>query len=156
MKKDHGKVSGAIITPKNKNDEPEATRTYVWNAIFYDNHSVLRHLCNLNAEDLHRGYYWSRVYNKTESAQVLLDNNIKPWTEMTAWMPSGGEFDGFCSFGNSNAVKAGIKYRPLAVTARDTLEWWQTLPDERTREPKAGLSITKEIKVLKKWKSKTK
>ena len=88
--------------------------------------------------------------------KFILDNNIKPWTEMTAWMPSGGEFDGFCSFENSNAVKAGIKYRPLAVTARDTLEWWQTLPDERTREPKAGLSITKEIKVLKKWKSKIK
>ena len=86
----------------------------------------------------------------------ILDNKIKPWTEMTAWMPSGGEFDGFCSFENSNAVKAGIKYRPLAVTARDTLEWWQTLPDERTREPKAGLSITKEKKVLKKWKSKIK
>jgi len=88
--------------------------------------------------------------------KFILDNNIKPWTEMTAWMPSGGEFDGFCSFENSNAVKAGIKYRPLAVTARDTLEWWQTLPDKRTREPKAGLSITKEIKVLKKWKSKIK
>tara|TARA_Y100001960_G_C14633641_1_gene807085 strand:- start:29 stop:1159 length:1131 start_codon:yes stop_codon:yes gene_type:complete len=88
--------------------------------------------------------------------KFILDNNIKPWTEMTAWMPSGGEFDGFCSFENSNAVKAGIKYRPLAVTARDTLEWWQTLPDKRTREPKAGLSITKEKKVLKKWKSKIK
>ena len=86
----------------------------------------------------------------------ILDNKIKPWTEMTAWMPSGGEFDGFCSFENSNAVKAGIKYRPLAVTARDTLQWWQTLPAERTREPKAGLSITKEKKVLKKWKSKIK
>jgi len=71
-------------------------------------------------------------------------------------MPSGGEFDGFCSFDNSNAVKAGIKYRPLAVTAKDTLKWWKTLPQERRENPKAGLSISKEEEVLKKWKSKIK
>ena len=73
---------------------------------------------------------------------------------MTAWMPSGGVFDGFFSFGNSNAVNAGLKYRPLAVTARDTLRWWETLSEERREKPKAGLSITKEKEVLKKWKSK--
>ncbi len=84
----------------------------------------------------------------------ILENKIKPWTEITAWMPSGGEFDGFCSFDNSNAVKAGIKYRPLAVTAKDTLKWWKTLPQERRENPKAGLSISKEKEVLKKWKSK--
>jgi 2'-hydroxyisoflavone reductase len=88
--------------------------------------------------------------------QFLEKNEIKPWTEMTAWMPSGGEFDGFFSFGNSNAVKAGLKYRPLAVTARDTLRWWETLSEERREKPKAGLSITKEKEVLKKWKSKIK
>jgi 2'-hydroxyisoflavone reductase len=86
----------------------------------------------------------------------ILENKIKPWTEITAWMPSGGEFDGFCSFDNSNAVKAGIKYRPLAVTAKDTLKWWKTLPRERRENPKAGLSISKEKEVLKKWKSKIK
>ena len=40
----------------------------------------------------------------------IIENKIKPWNEMTAWMPSGGDFDGFFSFDNSNAVKAGIKY----------------------------------------------
>jgi 2'-hydroxyisoflavone reductase len=88
--------------------------------------------------------------------QFLEKNEIKPWVEMTAWMPSGGEFDGFFSFENSNAVTAGLKYRPLAVTARDTLRWWQTLSEERRNTPKAGLSITKEKEVLKKWKSKIK
>ena len=75
---------------------------------------------------------------------------------MTAWMPSGGKFDGFFLFENSNAVTAGLKYRPLAVTARDTWRWGQTLSEERRKTPKAGLSITKEKEVLKKWKSKIK
>ncbi len=88
--------------------------------------------------------------------QFLEKNEIKPWVEMTAWMPSGGKFDGFFLFENSNAVTAGLKYRPLAVTARDTLRWWQTLSEERRNTPKAGLSITKEKEVLKKWKSKIK
>ncbi|HJO58368.1 MAG TPA: NAD-dependent epimerase/dehydratase family protein [Nitrospinaceae bacterium] len=84
--------------------------------------------------------------------EFLSENEVAPWREMTAWMPSGGEYDGFTSFDNRKAVSAGLTYRPLAQTARDTLNWWHTLPDEQKKNPKAGLAPDKEKKVLKKWK----
>ena len=84
--------------------------------------------------------------------EFLSENEVASWREMTAWMPSGGEYDGFTSFDNSKAVSAGLTYRPLAQTARDTLNWWHTLPDERKKNPKAGLASDKEKEVLKNWK----
>lgn len=81
----------------------------------------------------------------------LAENDVAPWREMTAWTPSGGQFDGFSSFNNSKAVTAGLTFRPLAETARATLDWWNTLPEERRSNPKAGLARDKEKKVLEKW-----
>ena len=72
---------------------------------------------------------------------------------MTAWMPSGGGFDGFGSFENKKAVAAGLSYRTLADTAQATLSWWNKLPDERKKQPKAGLDAQKEKIVLKSWHS---
>ena len=51
----------------------------------------------------------------------LEQNDITPWREMTAWMPSGGKFDGFGCFENTKAVSAGLTYRTLADTATATL-----------------------------------
>ena len=83
----------------------------------------------------------------------LAENDVAPWREMTAWMPSGGKRDGFSSFNNNRAVTAGLTFRPLAETARATLDWWETLPQERRSNPKAGLARNKEKRVLEKWHS---
>ena len=64
-------------------------------------------------------------------ADFLAEHEVRAWMEMTAWVPPTGETAGFASFDNSRAVAAGLEYRPLAVSAKDTLDWWQTLPDER-------------------------
>ena len=72
------------------------------------------------------------------------------------WYPLGGEWDGFGSFNNSKSVKAGLTYRPLAETVKDTLTWWGGLSKERKASPKAGLDPTKERKVLNAWNSKSK
>ena len=52
---------------------------------------------------------------------------------------------------SAGAVAAGLKYRPLAVTAKDTLDWWETLPEERKARRRAGLAPEKEEGVLKAW-----
>lgn len=83
----------------------------------------------------------------------LAQNDVAPWSEMTAWMPSGGKFDGFGSFENTKAVSAGLTYRTLADTATATLEWWNGLPEERKKQPKSGLDPEKEKTVLKSWHS---
>ena len=88
--------------------------------------------------------------------QFLIDNKVNPWMEMTTWMAEGGEFDGFGSFSNSKSVKAGLTYRPLAETVKDTLTWWEALSKERKASPNAGLDSKKERQVLNAWNSKRK
>jgi 2'-hydroxyisoflavone reductase len=84
-------------------------------------------------------------------ADFLAEHEVAPWAHMTAWIPPRGEMAGFASMDNRRAVAAGLTYRPLAVTARDTLKWWKTLPEERRAEPRAGLNAEKEKEVLAAW-----
>lgn len=86
-------------------------------------------------------------------ADFLAEQEVAPWRHMTAWVPPRDEMAGFCRFDNSRAVAAGLTYRPLAVTAKDTLDWWKTLPEERRKEPRAGLDPEREKEVLAAWHS---
>jgi 2'-hydroxyisoflavone reductase len=84
-------------------------------------------------------------------ADFLAEHEVQPWSEMTSWVPPRGEMAGFSSFDNSRAIAAGLEFRPLAVTAKDTLDWWWTLPEERRASPRAGLDPEKEQRVLAAW-----
>jgi len=84
-------------------------------------------------------------------ADALEEYGVQAWSEMTAWVPARGETAGSAMFSNARAVAAGLTYRPLAVTAKDTLDWWATLPAERREKPRAGLAAEKEREVLAKW-----
>ena len=84
-------------------------------------------------------------------ADFLSEHQVAPWQHMTAWLPARGETAGFGLFDNSKAVAKGLEYRPLAVTARETLDWWKTLPEERTSKPRAGLAAEREKEVLAAW-----
>jgi 2'-hydroxyisoflavone reductase len=84
-------------------------------------------------------------------ADFLAEHDVRPWMEMTAWLPPVGDTAGFCAFDNSRAVAAGLKYRPLAVSAKDTLRWWHSLPEERRARPRAGLAADKEERALAEW-----
>ncbi len=83
--------------------------------------------------------------------EFLAEHEVAPWREMTAWVPPVGDSAGFAAFDNSRAVAAGLEYRPLAVTAKDTLDWWWTLPEEKRANPRAGLDPEKEERVLAAW-----
>ena len=84
-------------------------------------------------------------------ADSLERHGVQAWSEMTAWVPPRGESAGSAMFSNARAVAAGLTYRPLAVTAKDTLDWWATLPEERRAKPRAGLAAEKEQAVLAAW-----
>jgi 2'-hydroxyisoflavone reductase len=49
------------------------------------------------------------------------------------------------------AVAAGLSYRPLAVTARDTIDWFKTLPEARRSKLRAGLPADREAQALAAW-----
>ncbi|HWU86194.1 MAG TPA: hypothetical protein VN253_02920 [Kofleriaceae bacterium] len=55
---------------------------------------------------------------------------------------------------NARAVKAGLTFRPILDTAKDTLAWIETVPaDQRKRLSSTGISREKEAKVLAAWKA---
>ncbi|MBI3568217.1 MAG: NAD-dependent epimerase/dehydratase family protein [Gemmatimonadetes bacterium] len=59
------------------------------------------------------------------------------------WAMLSGNDDGMMSISNARAVGAGLTYRPLADTVRDTLAWWPTVREARRMKPR--FSITPEI-----------
>jgi 2'-hydroxyisoflavone reductase len=69
------------------------------------------------------------------------------------WAPYGGDTRGFHTWKNERAVKAGLKFRPCAETAADTLEWYKSQP-EGGRTRLAGPAAAREAQLLAKWKEK--
>ena len=45
--------------------------------------------------------------------------------EMSVWVYPGPDTAGFMAWDCSKAIAAGLEFRPLADTARDTLAWWK-------------------------------
>ena len=87
----------------------------------------------------------------------LEKHEVGPWQEMPMWIPNEGEDAGFGTNSNARAIKAGLKFRPVGDTARDTLAWLQTLPeDQRQRARSSGIKRDKEDKVLAAWKAQKK
>ncbi len=81
-------------------------------------------------------------------SQFLLDNKVGPFMEMPLWVP-GDEMVGFMKIDCSKAMSVGLKFRPLAETARDTIAWAKTRPAEHKWG--AGLNAEKEKTVLAAW-----
>jgi 2'-hydroxyisoflavone reductase len=67
---------------------------------------------------------------------------------MPVW---AGTEDGVTRTKISRALSKGLTFRPLDVTARDTLAWFKSLSQERQSHPKAGLSPEREAEVLAQW-----
>jgi 2'-hydroxyisoflavone reductase len=81
--------------------------------------------------------------------QFLLEHEVGPWMEVPLWIPSGGDSIGMSTMSNAKATSVGLTFRPLADTARDTLEWAKQQPKDRKLG--AGLDGAKEAKVLEAW-----
>jgi 2'-hydroxyisoflavone reductase len=56
-------------------------------------------------------------------------------------------------FENSASMNAGLRYRSLAETANDTLEWWQAQTDERRSNPRRWPSEEKVQEAIKRLKT---
>lgn len=80
------------------------------------------------------------------SVEFLNQNKVEPWSDMPTWVPDDEEGVGFSRVNVSKAINAGLKFRPLQETVRDTLEWAQTRPADHTW--RAGLTAEREAQVL--------
>lgn len=56
--------------------------------------------------------------------QFLLENGVRPWGELPLWIPESAEQTRFFMAENCDrALAAGLTFRPVTETARDTLAW---------------------------------
>jgi 2'-hydroxyisoflavone reductase len=73
------------------------------------------------------------------------------------WLPSHrnakGEVYGQTNINSDKAIAAGLTFRPMADTARDTLRWFQSLSPERQRSYDFPTTPEHEAEALKAWKA---
>lgn len=80
----------------------------------------------------------------------LQEHEVGSWIEMPLWIPEDANIHALMKVNVSRAKEAGLTYRSLETTIKDTLLW------DRSRaagtERKAGLAAEKESKLLALWK----
>ncbi|MFN8011510.1 MAG: twin-arginine translocation signal domain-containing protein [Holophagaceae bacterium] len=73
--------------------------------------------------------------------------------EFPIWAPFEGDTKGFHTWKNDRAIKAGLRFRPVEQTVKDTLAWFKTQEGvEKGRNRLAGPSAEAEAKLLAAWK----
>jgi len=82
--------------------------------------------------------------------KFLEEHKVSPWEDMPVWT---GSLGGFSRIDCRKAIRAGLRFRSADETARDTLAFWKTLPDDRRKKLRAGISPEREQEVLAAWKS---
>lgn len=83
--------------------------------------------------------------------EFLAEHEVRGWSHMPVWVARRPDNAGFARVSIARAVEQGLTFRPLAVTARDALDWFRTLPAERQAALKAGLPAEREAEVLAAW-----
>jgi 2'-hydroxyisoflavone reductase len=81
----------------------------------------------------------------------LTQQKVEPWSDMPVWT---GKESGIARAKIDHALSEGLTFRPLAETARDTLAWFKSLPQDRQSKMRAGLTPDREAEVLTVWHSK--
>jgi 2'-hydroxyisoflavone reductase len=84
-------------------------------------------------------------------ASFLEKQKVSPWGDMPVWIPNEGGETGVTQLDCRKAIGAGLKFRSVEETAKDTLAWYKTTPDDRRDKPKAGLTPAREAEVLAAW-----
>jgi 2'-hydroxyisoflavone reductase len=90
--------------------------------------------------------------------EFLQAEGVRPWTQMTVWQPPYGRTAGYQRRSAKKAIAKGLTFRPVAVTAKDTLDWHRTRPESEQvgtlNGAINGLPMKREAEILAKWKAK--
>jgi 2'-hydroxyisoflavone reductase len=81
----------------------------------------------------------------------LQRSGVGGWIEVPLWTEPDPAMQGFMSLDCGRALRAGLRFRPLADTIRDTLAWDRGLPAGAER--RAGLKPERERELLAAWKA---
>jgi 2'-hydroxyisoflavone reductase len=77
--------------------------------------------------------------------EFLLEQKVSAWSELPLWIPE--DYNGIFLVSNDKAIAAGLKFRPLSETIRDTLAWNNSRGSNI--EWRAGLTPGRERELLK-------
>jgi 2'-hydroxyisoflavone reductase len=106
-----------------------------------------------NAVD--EGLPWSELLAGAEvtwvDSEFLLEQGVGEWMELPLWIADPA-FAGHSRTDVSRAVAAGLTFRPVQETIRDTAEWDATRGDY---EPAAGLAPERERELLEAWRTRS-
>ena len=86
----------------------------------------------------------------------LTEHEVGPWMELPLWVPES--LAAFLQMSVAKAVDAGLSFRPVEETARDTLEWARESGAQLVTETPygtAGLDAAREAELLEAWRSRT-
>ncbi len=77
------------------------------------------------------------------SEELLKEEKVRPYRDMPVWIPREGR----SLVSNKKAIAAGLRFRPIADTVRDTLQWAKA---ERGDKPfdRTGLTAEKEAELI--------
>ena len=74
-------------------------------------------------------------------------------TAAVPWVLQKGNDFGHMSVRNDRAIAAGLTFRPIGETVRDTLAWWATVPEARRNAPRFAITPAQETAALAAWKA---
>ncbi|MGV3708069.1 MAG: NAD-dependent epimerase/dehydratase family protein [Gemmatimonas sp.] len=69
------------------------------------------------------------------------------------WGMAQGDELGQMAINNSRAVAAGLTFRPIQETVKDTLTWWNSLPADRREKNRFVLKAEREAEILAAWRA---
>jgi 2'-hydroxyisoflavone reductase len=86
----------------------------------------------------------------------LTEQKVRGWSNMPVVVPETPNNVAFSRRDVRKAIAAGLTYRPLAVTAKDTIDWNKTRPREELdaleQGKTSGITAEREAELLKLWK----
>jgi len=85
-------------------------------------------------------------------AAAVANNTQQNWGMFPIWHALTGDAAAASSVSGARARAAGLHNRPLRETIRDLLAWWKTLPADRTKSLRAGISPSQEAELIALWK----
>ena len=81
----------------------------------------------------------------------LQEQGEVPGENLTFWQPPRGRYLHYGLMDNRRAIAKGMKFRPLAETAKETLDWHRNRKRDLQEKLRTGLSRDREAELLRMW-----
>jgi 2'-hydroxyisoflavone reductase len=80
-------------------------------------------------------------------------NDAGGWGDFPLSVAANGDTAGFAKVSAARAIARGLRFRPPGETAKDTLAWWRTQPEERRSRERPGANEAREAELLARWRA---